>query len=352
MAKEISNKLHKTDFDQADYIQLVSQISDVYIQGRQKAVLAVNTNMLETYWHIGQYIVEFEQGGSIKAEYGAHLLEKLSSDLFLAHGKGFSLSNLKRMRQFYLQYSIGATVSHQLSWSHYVELLKIDNELERSFYEKQSILENWNVRELQRQKKTSLFLRLAASKDKAGILKLAKEGHLAQNPSELIREPYVLEFLKIPEPYHLSESELEKRLIEHLQYFLLELGKGFAFIGRQYRITLGNRHHFVDLVFYHRILKCFVLIDLKKEEAGYEDIGQMNMYLGYFENEENTEGDNPPIGIVLAKEKDELLVKYAMHNISSQLFISKYQLYLPKPDELRREIEKHLQHDDDNPFNF
>ena len=188
-------------------------------------------------------------------------------------------------------------------------------------------------------KKASLFLRLAASKDKAGVLELAKQGLIISKPSDLIREPYILEFLKIPEPYHINEGDLEKLLIDNLQQFLLELGKGFAFIGRQYRIVLGNRPHYVDLVFYHRILKCFVLIDLKREEAGYEDVGQMNMYLGYFEEEENTEGDNLPIGIVLAREKDELQIKYAMHNISSQLFVNKYQLYLPNEDELRKEIE-------------
>jgi len=229
-----------------------------------------------------------------------------------------------------------------------VELLKIDDPVERSFYEKQSIIENWNVRELVRQKSSSLFLRLAASKDKEGILALAKQGQIIEKPADIIREPYVLEFLKIPEPYHLSETELEKRLIDHLQNFLLELGRGFAFIGRQYRITLGNRNHYVDLVFYHRILKCFVLIDLKKEEAGYEAVGQMNMYLGYFENEENTEGDNPPIGIVLAKEKDDLLVQYAMHNLTSQLFVSKYQLYLPNREELQAIIEKQLHNVDED----
>lgn len=240
MAKTTSSNAILPIFDVTNYNTLVVQISDVYAQGRQKAVQAVNANMLETYWLIGQHIVEFEQGGSKKAAYGENLLEKLSQDLFLTHGKGFSLSNLKRMRQFYIQYSIGATLSHQLSWSHYVELLKIENELERSFYEKQSILERWNVRELKRQKKTSLFLRLAASKDKAGILQLARKGQIIEGPADLIREPYVLEFLKIPEPYHLSEPELEKRLIEHLQYFLLELGKGFAFIGRQYRINTNS----------------------------------------------------------------------------------------------------------------
>ncbi len=332
----------KPDKGLTGYKKLLSSISDTYSYGQQKTVIAVNTTMVHTYWQIGQHIVEFEQGGKLKAEYGASLLPKLSKDLSLSHGKGFSLSNLKRMRQFYSVYPIGATVSHQLGWSILVELLKIENSLERSFYEKQTVIENWNVRELIRQKNTSLFLRLAASKDKEGILQLAKKGLLVEKPTDIIREPYIFDFLKIPEPYHLSEPDLEKRLIDNLQHFLLELGKGFAFIGRQYRITLGNRHHYVDLVFYHRILKCFVLIDLKKEEAGYEDVGQMNMYLGYFENEENTEGDNPPIGIVLAKEKDDLLVQYALHNVSSKLFVNKYQLYLPNKEELRQLIEKQL----------
>jgi predicted nuclease of restriction endonuclease-like (RecB) superfamily len=325
-----------------DYEHLVNRISDRYQLGQRRAASAINTSMLETYWCIGEYIVEFEQDGKAKAAYGKGLLESLSKDLSLLHGKGFSLSNVKRMRQFYQTFPISATLSHQLGWSMYVELLKIDDPLERSFYEQQSLLENWNVRELIRQKKSSLFLRLAASKDKEGILALAKHGQVIEHPLDIIREPYTLDFLKIPEPYHLSETELEKRLIEHLQHFLLELGKGFAFIGRQYRITLDNTHYYVDLVFYHRILKCFVLIDLKKERVGYEDIGQMNMYLGYFEHEENTEGDNPPIGIVLAKEKNEILVKYAMHNVSSQLFVSKYQLYLPNREELLALIQQQL----------
>lgn len=250
------------------------------------------------------------------------------------------------MRLLYLGYPISEKPSHLLSWSHYVELLKIDDKLERSFYQQQSIIEKWSIPELKRQKKSSLYLRLAVSKDKDQILKLAKQGQRVDNPIDIIREPYVLDFLKIPEPHHYTESELEKRIIEHLQHFLLELGKGFAFVGKQYRITLGNRHHYVDLVFYHRILKCFVLIDLKKEEAGYHDVGQMNMYLGYFEAEENTEGDNSPIGIVLAKEKDDLLIQYAMHNVSSQLFVSKYELYLPDKDQLRAVIEEQLNNDE------
>lgn len=325
-----------------DYNELVSQISATYNQGRQQAIQTVNIQLVTTYWEIGRYIVEFEQGGLERAVYGKSLINNLATDLSRLHGKGFSRSNLIYMRLFYLEYPISEKASHLLSWSHYVELLKIEDKLERSFYEKQSILEKWSIPELKRQKKASLFLRLAASKDKEGILHLAKQGQSVSRPEDVIRDPYILDFLKIPELYHYSETELESRIIEHLQHFLLELGKGFAFIGRQYRVTLGNKHHYVDLVFYHRILKCFILIDLKKSEAGYEDVGQMNMYLGYFENEEKTEGDNPPIGIVLAREKDDLLIQYAMHNVSSQLFVSKYQLYLPNKEELRAAIEETL----------
>ena len=252
--------LHKSPT--ADYEALVRRISGSYVVAQTKAANAVNASLLEAYWEIGMYIVEFEQKGSVKAAYGKKLLENLSKDLSLLHGKGFSLSNLKRMRQLYIFYTIGAKPSHQLSWSHYVELLKIDDALERNFYEKQAILENWSIPELVRQKKASLFLRLAASKDKDGIMKLSQKGQIVQQPVDIFREPYILDFLKIPEPYHLSEADLETRLLNNLQSFLLELGKGFAFIGRQYRIALGSRHYRVDLVFYHRILKCFVLIDL------------------------------------------------------------------------------------------
>jgi len=335
----------------AEYQQLVSHISDTFVQGQKKAVLAVNSHLVETYWKIGEYIVEYEQGGNVRAEYGKKLLEQLSKDLSILHGKGFSLSNIKRMRQFYQTFPISAEVPHQLnpvlaefpyklSWTHYVELLKIDDPLERGFYLNQTINENWSTTQLIRQKKASLYLRLAASKDKEGILKLANEGQKITYPADIIREPYILDFLQIPEAYSLSETEIEERIISQLQHFLLEMGKGFAFVGRQYRIMLGNRPHRVDLVFYHYILKCFVLIDLKREAAGYEDIGQMNMYLGYFEKEENNKGDNPPIGIVLAREKDEYVIEYAMHNISSRLFVSKYQLYLPTKEELMQVIEK------------
>ncbi len=281
------------------YANLLSVISDTFQTGQKAAIAAVNSQLVDTYWKIGKYIVDFEQNGEQRAKYGAELLKRLSVDLSLELGKGFSLSNLKRMRQFYLLYSKGAEVPHQLSWSHCVELLKINDSLERSFYQQQAVLEKWSTTELIRQKNASLFLRLSTSKSKSEILSLANNGQIIVSPKDIIRDPYVLDFLNISE----NESWTE-----------------------------------ADLVFYHRILKCFVLIDLKREEASYEDIEQMNMYLGYFEKEENTEGDNQPIGIVLSKEKDELLVEYAMHNISSKLFVSKYQLYLPKREELQKLI--------------
>lgn len=324
------------------YRQLLERISDTYTQGRVRAVQAVNTQLVESYWQVGRHIVEFEQAGQLRAEYGTALINSLAADLGLRHGKGFSRSNLIRFRQFYLAYPKGATASHLLTWSHRVELLKLDDPLERGFYEKQAIAERWSVRELVRQKESSLFLRLAASKDKAGILQLARQGQLVEQPADLLREPYVFEFLKIPEPYQVSETQLETVLCDHLQPFLLELGKGFTFVGRQYRITVHNIHYRVDLVFYHRILRCFVLIDLKLGDVQHQDIGQMNLYLGYFANEENTEADNPPIGIILSRDKDELLVEYATYGMNSQLFVQKYQLYLPDRESLKRELELSL----------
>lgn len=321
------------------YDALIELISTTYETGRKQAVRQVQTKLLQTYWAIGQHIVEYEQGGQAKATFRKRVLDQLAHSLSIRHGKGFSRSNLSHMRLLYLRYPICETLSHKLDFSHYIELIKIDDELERSFYEQQSIRENWSLRELKRQKQSSLFLRLAGSRDKEGVLALAGQGQVIDQPTALLRDPYVFEFLKIPEPYHYSEGELETRLISHLQDFLLELGKGFAFIGRQYRITLDNDDYYVDLVFYHRILKCFVLIDLKKEAVKHHDIGQMNMYMGYFANEENVEGDNPPIGIILAREKSDILVKYATYSQSSQLFVAKYQMYLPDPEEFRQRIQ-------------
>lgn len=325
-----------------DYQLLLKQISETYNSGRQQAAQAVNRQMVETYWNVGRNIVEFEQAGKVRAEYGKGLIDNLARDLKLRHGRGFSRSNLIYMRLFYLRYPKSQKPSHQLSWSHYVELLKIDDDIERRFYQNQAIAERWSVPELRRQKKASLFLRLAAGKDLDAINKLADQGQVIEQPADLLREPYVFEFLKIPEPYQLSETQLETLLCDHLQRFLLELGKGFTFVGRQYRIMVNNTHYRVDLVFYHRILRCFVLIDLKINDVQHYDISQMNMYLGYFAKEENVEDDNPPIGIILSRYKDELLVEYATYQLNSQLFVQKYQLYLPNREELRRELELSL----------
>ena len=297
---------------------------------------------------IGKYIVEFEQSGAKKAEYGKGLLEQLSGDLILQYGKGFSRSNLFQNRLFYDKFPKIQTLSGKLSWSHIVEFLKISDEMEREFYEKQSVLKSWSVRELQRQKESGLFLRLGVGKNRQEILSLSKNGQIVEDPKDILKEPYIFEFLKIPEPYHIAETELEGLLCDNLQKFLLELGRGFTFVGRQYKVTINNTHYKVDLVFYHRILRCFVLIDLKINEVKHQDIGQMNMYLGYFANEQNIEGDNPPIGIILSKEKDELLVEYATYGMSSQLFVQKYQLYLPNKDELRKEIESILKSEDED----
>lgn len=328
-----------------DYQLLLNQISEVYQLGRQRVATAVNSHILNTYWSIGQYIVEFEQGGKLKAEYGKALLKNLSKDLTLLHGKGFSLSNIYLMRLFFIKYPIFQTLSGKfknLSWSHFSELMTIEDDLERQFYEIQCQNENWSVKELKRQKNTALFARLAISTDKKGLIELSQKGHSINQPTDILKEPFVFEFLKIPENTQLSETDLEKRLMDNLQNFLLELGKGFTYVGRQYRITLDNTNYYVDLVFYHRILRCFVLVDLKIRKVKHHDIGQMNMYMGYFAKEQNIEGDNPPIGIILTQEKDDLLVEYATYGMSSQLFISKYQLYLPNKEDLKNLIENQL----------
>ncbi|BAY73522.1 hypothetical protein NIES23_63740 (plasmid) [Trichormus variabilis NIES-23] len=283
------------------YQQLLDRIGECLALGRQRAFEQVNSVLVETYWQIGRYIVEFEQSGKERAEYGSKLLKVLSRDLKTAYGKGFSRSNLQYMRLFYLKYENCQTLSGKLSWSHYTELLAISDDLARSFYEQQCIQDRWSVRELKRQKDSALFERVALSKDRAEILALAKDGQRIESARDVVKDPYVFEFLDLPDRNY-RESELENRLIAELEKFLLELGKAFAFIGQQYRITLNNTHFFVDLVFYHRILKCFVLIDLKTQAVSHQDIGQMNMYLNYFRAEENMKDDNEPIGIVLARD--------------------------------------------------
>jgi len=327
------------------YQQLIDRIGECLIHGQQRAFEQVNTLLVETYWQIGQYIVEFEQKGNERAEYGSRLLTQLSRDLKTAYGKGFSRRNVLDMRRFYVSYPKWQMVSAKLGWSHYTELLAISDDLARSFYEQQCIRDRWSVRELKRQKDSALFERVALSKNRAEILALAQKGQKLESAQDVVKDPYVFEFLDLPDRNYL-ESELENRLIVQLEKFLLELGKGFAFIGQQYRITLNNTHFYVDLVFYHRILKCFVLIDLKTRAVRHEDIGQMNMYLNYFRAEENMEDDNEPIGIVLARDKDEILVEYATGGISNQLFVSRYQLYLPDVEALKQELRRLLDESD------
>ncbi|MCO5950766.1 PDDEXK nuclease domain-containing protein [Mucilaginibacter flavidus] len=326
----------------AQYSQLVGQIGSLLAIGREKAALQVNTILVQTYWEIGKYIVEFEQKGNEKAEYGSKLFENLSKDLTLAYGKGFSRSNLSYMRKMYLSFQKRETLSHKLTWSHYFEILKADSDLEIGFYSKQAEKERWSVRELKRQMKSLLFHRLALSSDKKGVLKLANEGHEVQQPEDLIKDPFVLEFLNIPEQYQYLESELEEKIIGNLQQFLLELGKGFAFIGRQYRISIGGKHFRLDLLFYHRILKCFVLIDLKRGEIDHQDVGQMNLYLNYFKKEEASEGDNEPVGIILGAYKNQILVEYATDSITNKILLAKYQLYLPDKTQLEKALNKLL----------
>ena len=323
-----------------EYKKLIKNIGSVFNGAKNKIISAINVEMLDAYWKIGRNIVEFEQKGHLKAEYGSKLLLRISKDLKLIYGKGFSRSNLSYMRQFYIKYPNRETVSHKLSWSHYFELLKIDDDLAREFYQNQAIKENWTVRELKRQKNTGLFHRLALSKNKEKILELSKKGQIINTENDLTKDPYVFEFLGIPENYEYTESDIEKAIINNLQKFLLELGKGFAFVGRQQRITLNNRHYKVDLVFYHTKLKRYVLIDLKIGEVEYEHIGQMKLYLGYYEKEVNDENDNQPIGIILTEEKDEIMVEYAMLNDTSKLLVSKYQLYLPDTEELKRKVKE------------
>ena len=324
------------------YENLVEQISNLLAKSRGQVAKQVNDIMVHTYWSVGQYIVEFEQSGEHRAEYGKSLLNKLSKDLTERYGKGFNRSGLQYMRKLYVAFPICTTLSCKLSWSHYIEVLKSDDTLEIQFYIAQCEKDNWSVRELQRQMKSMLFHRLALSKNKDEILSLSLNGLTTQKPEDVVKDPYVLEFLGMSQQTDFLESDLEKALINNLQYFLLELGKGFAFIGRQYRISIGGKHFYVDLVFYHRILKCFVLIDLKRGEIEHNDIGQMNLYLNYFRKEEMTEGDNEPIGIVLGAVKDSVLVEYATEGITNQLFVSKYQLYLPDRDLLQKELEKVL----------
>jgi predicted nuclease of restriction endonuclease-like (RecB) superfamily len=322
-----------------NYTKLITDIGVSIETAKQNAVKVINTQLVKANWEIGRHIVQFEQLGQERAEYGSDLLARLSKDLQQKYGKGFGRRNILDMRRFYLAYQKWQTVSAKLSWSHYIALIGVSSDAARKFYQKHSLNENLSVRELERQIDSSLFERLALSKDKKGVLELSQKGHVVSNPTEAVKDPYILDFLRIPQSHRMLEKDFEQKIIDNLQLFLLELGKGFAFVARQYKVSIRNKHHYVDLVFYHRILKCFVLIDLKIKKVGYADIGQMNLYLNYFKAEENVEGDNEPIGIILTAEKDEVLVEYATGGMSNKIFVSKYQLYLPDKKQLQNKVK-------------
>lgn len=342
MGKAAEKETSPVVVNDADYKELVERISCLWDKAKERAFTAVNTELIDANWQTGQYIVEYEQGGKARAEYGKQLLVNLSKDLTLRRGKGFSRSNLTYMRKLYLAFPKCETLSHKLTWSHYFELLKCDDPQEMHFYYNEAIKECWKVRELKRQISSGLFQRLALSTDKEGVLALANEGHQILTPQDIIHDPYVLEFTGLPQRKRYKEGELEVALKANMEQFLLELGRGFAFLGRQYVIPIGSRRFKVDLVFYHCILKCHVLIDLKRAEIKHGDIGQMNLYLNYFKSEVCQPDDNPPIGIVLGAKKDELLMEYALQGITNQLFVARYQLYLPSREELQRQLDKIL----------
>lgn len=322
-----------------EYNNLLDNIGLTIEQARLNTIRSINIELVKTNWEIGRHIVEYEQHGQERAEYGSSLLTRLSKDLTRLHGKGFGRRNILDMRRFYFNYSKWQAVPAKLSWTHFVTLLGVSDEIARKFYAKQAVLENWGYRELERQINSSLFERLALSKNKKDVLRLSEKGNLVSEPIEAIKDPYVLDFLKIPQSRKMTEKDLEQKIIDNLQFFLLELGKGFAFISRQYKISLRNKHYYIDLVFYHRILKCFVLIDLKIRNVDHGDIGQMNLYLNYFKTEENVESDNEPIGIILSAEKDEILVEFATGGLSNKIFVSRYQLYLPDKKQLQNKIK-------------
>lgn len=330
-----------TESTQISGNSLYNKISSILEESRKFVATTVNTAMVQTYFEIGRLIVEEEQHGNVRAEYGKETLKNLSIKLTANYGKGFSVTNLKQMRDFYLTYQIRQTVSDQftLSYSHYLFLMRIENPEERKFYEIESSQNNWSLRELKRQFDSALYERLSLSKDKEKVKSLAVQGQIIENPCDIVKDPYVLEFLGLPEKVYYSESELESRLIEKLENFLLELGKGYTFVGRQVRLSFDEKHFFVDLVFYNRLLQCFVLIDLKIGELTHQDLGQMQMYVNYYDRFVKLDHENKTIGIILCKKKSDSLVEITLPEDNNQIFASKYQTVLPNKEDLIKLIQ-------------
>lgn len=316
--------------------QLANRISELLITARTKVLQTVNNTMVLTYFEIGRMIVEEEQNGKQRADYGKHIIKSLSERLTKEFGKGFSQRNLEQIRQFYSVYSKTQTLSAEfnLSWSHYMKLMRIDDENERKFYEIESYKNNWSIRELNRQYDSALFTRLTLNKDKSEILQLSIKGQTIEKPQDAIKDPYILEFIGLPENSNYSESDLEQKLIDKLEHFLLELGNGFTFVARQSRISFDDKHFRIDLVFYNRILKCFVLIDLKIGELKHQDIGQMQMYVNYYDRQVKLEDENKTIGIILCQNKSEAVVEFTLPENNTQIFASKYLTVLPSKEML------------------
>ena len=325
---------------------LVQEVRTVLESARQKVAQQVNNELLNTYWSIGRIICEYEQTSPERADYGKQTLKELSRALTKEFGKGFSVSNVQFMRRFYQAYQIQQTVSVKLSWSHYCELLSISDPDKRSFYEKETVNSGWSVRELKRQIASSLFERLLLSKgdvNKEQVLALATKGNEIAAPADIIRDPYVFEFLGLPEDKPMMESDLERALVQQIEKFLLELGRGFMFVGTQQRVTLNNTHYYVDMVFYNKILRAYVLIELKTTKLTPEAAGQINMYLNYYAAEVNDPDDNPPIGIILCTDKDSITAEYALGGLENNIFASRYVLYMPNKDQLIAQVEAVLE---------
>lgn len=320
---------------------IYQEIKELLYSAKNRVYQTINTTMTQTYFQIGKRIVEEEQGGEIRAEYGKSLLKLLSVQLINEFGKGFSVDNLENMRRFYLVFQKSETVSRkfELSWSHYIFLTRIENIDERNFYEIESIENSWSLRELKRQFDSGLFERLKLSSDKQKVKELSLNGQVIQTAQDLIKDPYILEFVGLPELSSYSESELEQKLIDKLEHFLLELGKGFTFVARQKRITIDEKHFKVDLVFYNRLLKSFVVIDLKIGELKHQDIGQMMMYVNYFDRFEKTDDENSTIGIILCKDKSKALVELTLPKDNNQIYASKYLTILPNKEEFKKLLE-------------
>lgn len=327
--------------------KFVTEIQAILATARQKAATAVNFAMVEAYWLMGKRIVEEEQSGAARAQYGEGMIKMLSKALTAEFGKGFSVANLQNFRQFYLTFQdsgIHYTLCSELSWSHYRLLMRVENPKARQYYITECAGQNWSVRTLERHLSTFYYERLLSSKQAPAELQPGNGGAAiiptASNTlHEFIKDPYVFEFLNVPQPYAASEQTLEAALIGHLQHFLLELGKGFSFVGRQFRISTETSHFYIDLVFYNYILKCFVLFDLKTTKLKHQDIGQMDMYIRMFDDLQKQANDNPTIGIILCADKDETVVKYSMLNGNEQMFASQYRFYLPTEEEFKRLLE-------------